>query len=176
MINIALCLLGYIPGLIHAWVSNPLSVIAQLVANITLQYIICTYPDPGYEPIDGSESQVHVYYIRGGPPPPSAGPGPGAHSTPQGGYGTIAPKPIYAPQQPPNAKQLKDQPTNSGSANPPSSSSAAASSSTPREASATAPAAGPAKGAHEADAGPSEGPPPSYAEVVQGDHKIQSHE
>jgi len=159
MINIALCCLGYLPGLIHAW------------------YIICTYPDPGYEPIDGSESQVHVYYIRGGPPPPSAGSGPGAHSTPQSGYGTIAGAPKYAPQQPSNGKQVKDQLAPSGPANPPPSSSAAASSSTPREAPAPAPAAVPAaKGTHDEDAGPSDPPPPSYAEVVQGDHKIQSHE
>jgi hypothetical protein len=28
----------------------------------------------------------------------------------------------------------------------------------------------------EEDLGPSEGPPPSYAEVVRGDNKVQSHE
>jgi uncharacterized membrane protein YqaE (UPF0057 family) len=51
LINILLCMLGYLPGLIHAW------------------YIISKYPecDHDYEPIDDAEannSRVTYYYIR----------------------------------------------------------------------------------------------------------------
>ncbi|KAL9610802.1 MAG: hypothetical protein Q9167_004502 [Letrouitia subvulpina] len=51
VINIALCMLGFIPGLLHAW------------------YIIAKYPDPcdpdGYEPVpeDTESGRVTYYYV-----------------------------------------------------------------------------------------------------------------
>ncbi|KAJ5745823.1 hypothetical protein N7520_011005 [Penicillium odoratum] len=129
VINIALCLLGFIPGLIHAW------------------YIILKYPEPdyddvAYEPIPGGSSQrrdlengqVTYYYVSHQPP---------RHPS-QRSYGATDPRVQPAPQ---NA-----QPKPSG----------------PQQ---------------EANAGSSSGqpqaetrPPPTYAEAVQGDHKIQSHD
>ncbi|KIW21330.1 hypothetical protein PV08_01910 [Exophiala spinifera] len=48
LINILLCMLGYIPGLIHAW------------------YIIARNPerDYDYEPLDAEGGRVTYYYIR----------------------------------------------------------------------------------------------------------------
>lgn len=45
LINIALCALGYLPGLLHAW------------------YIISAYPDPGYEQV--SQEERVVYIVQG---------------------------------------------------------------------------------------------------------------
>jgi hypothetical protein len=151
LINVCLFVLGYIPGLLHAW------------------YIIATYPDPGYERLDNTESQVHVIYVRGGPPPPSCGPGPGGHSTPQAGYGTLGgsgqgggtPAPAPAAEQ-----QSKQQ--SSSSSGQQQQQAAGSSAAAP-----TAPAPT-TKQAGDEDVGPSEGPPPSYSEVVKGDNKIQS--
>ncbi|MCJ1441514.1 MAG: hypothetical protein MMC23_002003 [Stictis urceolatum] len=78
LLNILLCVLGYLPGLLHAW------------------YIIAQYPDPDYEPIPGDEEdRVTYYYVsRDGMPPQSGaggahgGPGqapPGAAGQPDGG-------------------------------------------------------------------------------------------
>lgn len=53
IINLLLCTLGYIPGLLHAW------------------YIIAKNPelnDDEYEPIDGGESRVTYYYVDQQPP------------------------------------------------------------------------------------------------------------
>lgn len=69
IINILLCTLGFIPGLLHAW------------------YIIAKYPEPddsqGYEPIDGGESRVAYYYVD-----PRQSQQPQPQSAPQRGYGT----------------------------------------------------------------------------------------
>jgi len=50
VINILLCILGFLPGLLHAW------------------YIIAKYPDPGYEyealPNDAGESRVRYVFVR----------------------------------------------------------------------------------------------------------------
>ncbi|PNS18789.1 hypothetical protein CAC42_5328 [Sphaceloma murrayae] len=60
LINITLCLLGFLPGLIHAW------------------YIIASYPDPTYEELEAENERGRVtyYYIQ---------PGQAA----QRGYGTV---------------------------------------------------------------------------------------
>ncbi|KAJ5939801.1 hypothetical protein N7466_002935 [Penicillium verhagenii] len=131
IINIALCLLGFIPGLIHAW------------------YIILKYPEPdyddvGYEPIPGGSSQrrdlengqVTYYYVSHQPP---------QHS-PQRSYGATDPR---APAQGPQNSQSKAQATR------PEGSAAGSSSAQPQ-----------------AEARP----PPTYAEAVQGDHKIQTQD
>jgi len=145
MINIALCILGYLPGLLHSW------------------YIISSYPDSSYEAIPDSEqdgSRVHVFYVQGGPPPPSAGPGPGAHSTPQGSYGTIA-HPKYAPQ--------------GGDAPQGNQGGSASGRGQARPASNISPKTSPQP--DDGGAGSSDiNPPPSYSEVVKGDFKIQSDE
>lgn len=103
LINIALCCLGYIPGLIHAW------------------YIIARNPDPmdEYEPIHDSErgdSRVTYYYISHehprhygsdapankpvgasspAPPPPTA-PAAGANAAGPSSGAETAPPPSYS--------------------------------------------------------------------------------
>ncbi|CAG8118629.1 unnamed protein product [Penicillium olsonii] len=123
IINLALCALGFLPGLIHAW------------------YIIFKNPEPdydaiAYEPIPGGGSQrrdlengnVTYYYV--------------SHQAPQNptqrGYGTVQSQ--GQSQQPPaknsNAQGNQDSGNGSSSANP----------------------------------------PPTYAEAVRGDNKVQSQE
>lgn len=109
IINLALCCLGYIPGLLHAW------------------YIILKYPDSnpeqeGYEHLTGSRrgdvesGRVTYYYVYHQP----AGPHPGDRN-----YGTTSASQTVPPQEPePEASDSR--------------------------------------------------PPPSYAEAVRGDHKIQT--
>lgn len=123
IINIALCLLGFIPGLIHAW------------------YIILKYPDQdddaAYEPIPGGSNQrrdlengqVTYYYVSH--PPPQ-----------QRSYGATDPR-----VQPSENTQPK---------HPNQTSNAAAGSSSGQQSEAR--------------------PPPTYAEAVQGDHKIQTQD
>ncbi|KAH6685789.1 hypothetical protein F5X68DRAFT_209344 [Plectosphaerella plurivora] len=95
IINILLCVLGFIPGLIHAW------------------YIIAKYPDPAdeYERLgrDGESGRVYVYVHHGQPQRqehPSAkrqqkkgGPAPLAASN-NVNYGTNGPSASQQPQQP----------------------------------------------------------------------------
>ncbi|KAL4894743.1 hypothetical protein BDV59DRAFT_174902 [Aspergillus ambiguus] len=124
IINLALCCLGYVPGLLHAW-------------YIILKYPEPDYDDPNYEPIAGGSNRrgdvengsITYYYVSHQPmqPPPS-----------QRGYGTLNP-------------QSQSQSPKPAGANPPSAPGAGASSS------------------HAEDARP----PPTYAEAVRGDNKIQ---
>ncbi|KAJ5599434.1 hypothetical protein N7450_000501, partial [Penicillium hetheringtonii] len=123
IINIALCLLGYIPGLIHAW-------------YIILKYPDQDYDDVAYEPIPGGSSQrrdlengrVTYYYVSN---PPLR------HPSQQRGYGTVNPS-----QQPPSDSNTASRPSNR-----------------PQE-----------------GAGNSSGQPPTYAEAVRGDNKIQTQD
>jgi hypothetical protein len=48
-----------------------------------LQYIVSSYPDPGYERVNDDETHV-VYYV---------------HTQPQGGYGGVAPQSQFPGQQ-----------------------------------------------------------------------------
>ncbi|OAA66769.1 putative protein family UPF0057 [Niveomyces insectorum RCEF 264] len=138
IINILLCVLGFLPGLIHAW------------------YIIAKYPEPiyEYEVLDqDAEGGGPVTYVvvhqamgRSRRQRPAASTH-GSHN--HRSYGTTnntAPSPAAAP---------------------------------------SAAAASPAEGASSANAGAgarndnggegrSDAPPPSYAQVVAGDNKIQS--
>ncbi|KAF7718566.1 Uncharacterized protein PECH_003114 [Penicillium ucsense] len=129
VINIALCLLGFIPGLIHAW------------------YIIMKYPEPNYdeaayEPIPGGSSQrrdlengrVTYYYVSHQPP---------QHPAPQASYGTL---------NQPGQQQSTPQSKTAGH---------------PQQQGA---AAGSGEGRSDARA------PPTYAEAVRGDNKIQSQD
>ncbi|GAM85082.1 hypothetical protein ANO11243_030850 [Dothideomycetidae sp. 11243] len=70
LINIALCMLGVLPGLIHSW------------------YIIAAYPDPTYDELaqhDAEQGRVTYYYIQQGQAPPSNS------QQHHGGYGTVQP-------------------------------------------------------------------------------------
>lgn len=115
VINLALCCLGYLPGLFHAW------------------YIIFKYPEPDFidEPIIGGgdvEGNNRVtYYVFQPPPPPSSN---------SRNYGTLGGQSSSSSSPAPPARQQDDQ-------------------------------EGAASGG---------GHPPTYAEAVRGDHKIQTHD
>ncbi|KAK3715009.1 hypothetical protein LTR37_007499 [Vermiconidia calcicola] len=68
LINIALCMLGFLPGLLHAW------------------YIISLTPDPTYTEVSQDAEQGHVtyYYVQ---QQPHYGSQQGRPA--QGGYGTV---------------------------------------------------------------------------------------
>ncbi|KAL1845209.1 hypothetical protein VTK73DRAFT_867 [Phialemonium thermophilum] len=119
LINILLCIVGFIPGLIHSW------------------YIIAKYPDPGYD-YEGLPQEEGV-----------------------------APGPIYvfvhsgsAPAPPPQANM------NYGATN----------ADAPSTQTSGAPAPGAAGPSSSQNAGGDHAPPPSYAQVVAGDHKVQNHD
>ncbi|KAI1113480.1 hypothetical protein F5Y14DRAFT_417856 [Nemania sp. NC0429] len=127
IINILLCVLGYIPGLLHAW------------------YIITKYPDPDddYEQIpqdyEGGPGRVTYVIVQS----PSPSPQPRAQQQ----------------QRPPQRSQQPKQPSQPANYG--------ATSSSPRQ----------------NEAGSSGGgddnhdrAPPTYAEAVKGDHKVQSDE
>ncbi|KAI9928405.1 hypothetical protein ASPWEDRAFT_170595 [Aspergillus wentii DTO 134E9] len=121
IINLALCCLGYVPGLLHAW------------------YIILQNPEPdhdeiGYEPVPGQRRDVEngrvtYYYVSHGP----------MQNPSQRGYGTVAPQPAQSPQPQPQASTQQHGEGQGGSSNK----------------------------THA---------PPTYAEAIKGDHKVQSHE
>jgi len=141
ILNILLLILGYLPGLLHAW------------------YIIAKYPEPPYDypythlPQDAEHGRIYVFVHDGGhgqQPQPGAGYQP--QPRPQGhvNYGTTA-------------NNTHNTNTGAGSSAP----KPDASSHPPQEQGTTGDAA----------AGPSDGAaPPSYAQVVAGDHKVQNHE
>lgn len=128
LINIALCCLGYLPGLLHAW------------------YIIARNPeyDYDYEPIDneqGSGERVTYFYV--------------AHNQQEAGqpgqtnYGGTANQPPKGPQQQSGVVSTASAPSGSGPAGPSSSS---------RQ--------------HHVPGG--ENAPPTYADAVKGDNKVQT--
>ncbi|KAF4973906.1 hypothetical protein FZEAL_9132 [Fusarium zealandicum] len=131
LINILLCVLGFIPGLLHAW------------------YIIAKYPEPPYEyeavPQDREGGRVTYVYVQC-----PQGQGQGQHQHQHG-------------QQ---NKQPKLQPAggnmNYGTQNAGGSSQAR-----------SAPQQGADSGEGNSDG---QGVPPSYADVVAGDNKVQSNE
>ncbi|KAI0965149.1 hypothetical protein F4678DRAFT_453607 [Xylaria arbuscula] len=126
IINILLCVLGYIPGLLHAW------------------YIIAKFPDStdDYERVPQDYENGH------------------------GGSGRVTYVIVPSPQphQQQHAKH-SNQPANYGTA--------AGSSSSPRPAQQTE-AGG--SGSSDGDNNNNDHAPPTYAEAVKGDHKIQSDE
>ena len=121
LLNILLCCLGYVPGLIHAW------------------YIIARNPerDPDYEPIgqDAEGGRVTYYYVAQGPP----------NARQQQGYGGTSNR---QRMEVPHATK----PT------------------PPQQQNGTATAT-----AHRGESSSGQtGPPPTYADAVQGDHKVQT--
>ncbi|KAK4148722.1 hypothetical protein C8A00DRAFT_38690 [Chaetomidium leptoderma] len=139
IINLLLCLLGFIPGLLHAW------------------YIIAKYPEPPYDydyenlPQDPENGRIYVFVHNGQQQ---------HHQQPQGGYQSQQ----RAHAQPPKPQGNMNYGTAAagGVAN-------AAAAHQPQEQGTTADGG---------EAGPSDGgaPPPSYAQVVAGDHKVQTHD
>lgn len=130
LINIALCCLGFLPGLLHAW------------------YIILKYPEPyEYEGLQdgerGNDGSVTYYVVaRGGPP---RQPGQGTN------YGTVGSQP-------------------SGGQFPGQQSGVVNSFSQPK------PKPNPSmeNGVNGEGSSQPAGPPPTYADVIKGDHKVQS--
>lgn len=145
LINIALCCLGYLPGLIHAW------------------YIILQYPDPyDYEQVHnqehGGEGTVTYYYVARGPAPARQG------GQRQGAtvYGTVGSQP--------SAGQFPGQQT--GTVN-------AFAQQQPKPQQNVQPHMGVpgqemgSEGSSESSSEQPQGPPPTYADVIKGDHKVQ---
>ncbi|KAK1961403.1 UPF0057-domain-containing protein [Colletotrichum eremochloae] len=132
LINILLCLLGYIPGLIHAW------------------YIIAKFPEPDYEyepiPQDREGGRVTYVFVHGNGSVPHA----------------------QQPQQQPRPSQHNARTNVSYGTTNNNGTAAAGGSSRPQ------PQQPQGQGAGE---GSSDGAvPPSYAEVVAGDNKIQTRD
>jgi uncharacterized membrane protein YqaE (UPF0057 family) len=140
LINIALCCLGVLPGLLHAW------------------YIILQYPDTTYQQVPdherGGDNAGTTYYVITHEQPgrregygtlgsaPSGGQFPGQQG---GGVGT------FGGQQQKNVKAAKG-----------ASAKGAAASSAPQSG-----AGG------EGSSNQPEAPPPTYADVIKGDNKVQ---
>ncbi|KAK1139177.1 hypothetical protein N8T08_001233 [Aspergillus melleus] len=129
IINLALCCLGYVPGLLHAW-------------YIILKHPEPDYDDPSYEPVPGGPAQgrdvenggVTYYYVSHQPgqqPPPR-------------GYGTLG---SQNPAQPAQAGRQASPKPQHGHA---------------------------AEGGSSSQSHDDSRPPPTYAEAVKGDHKVQS--
>ena len=139
IINIALCCLGYLPGLLHAW------------------YIILQYPDPYvYEGLQdgerGGDGSVTYYYVahHGGPPRRQDGGQPT-------NYGTVGSQPSggqFHGQQTGVVNAFSQPQPNEQSAQPQNG------------------VAGQELGG-EGSSGAPAGPPPTYADVIKGDHKVQ---
>ncbi|EPE06749.1 stress response rci peptide [Ophiostoma piceae UAMH 11346] len=156
VINILLCVLGYIPGLIHAW------------------YIIAKFPEPDYDyevlNQDAEGGRVTYYVVQPGQPSHSHSHSQNGSRRAQGASSSHhitttsvagdsnVPSPIVAPAAP-KIQENMNYGTASPVASPPASS-----------------AAGPSTGDDDAGEGRSDGPPPSYAQTVAGDNKIQNQD
>ncbi|RVX70695.1 hypothetical protein B0A52_05345 [Exophiala mesophila] len=147
LINILLLVLGYVPGLIHAW------------------YIIARYPerDYDYEVIPDSEGQrVTYYYVRH---EPGQGYGTQPGQSPRPAQNNTAGAPLPPNTTKPNKPRAAAPP-------PPPSSNAQGSSSRPAPPPESNEPVGPSVGAGSDE----QGAPPSYSDVVKGDNKIQTQD
>lgn len=132
LINIALCCLGFLPGLVHAF------------------YIILQYPDShDYERVQDREREgtVTYYYVSHGQPQVGRQ---GQQAQGQANYGTVG-------------NQANSQGQQSGVL--PAKKNGQAQQGAPGQ-----------QGGGQAGEGSSaepNGPPPTYADVIKGDHKIQ---
>ncbi|KFA64912.1 hypothetical protein S40285_02887 [Stachybotrys chlorohalonatus IBT 40285] len=126
LINILLCVLGYLPGLLHAW------------------YIIAKYPEPPYEyePLHGERDSNRVAHVYVQVPHAQQ-----QQQQQQGGHKGASNNMSYGTQNNNNAgRAAAPPPQQSGVTN-----------------------AGEGSSDHQ-------GVPPSYADVVAGDNKVQSHD
>ncbi|KAI5806782.1 hypothetical protein DFH27DRAFT_357780 [Peziza echinospora] len=145
-INLALCMLGFIPGLLHAW------------------YIIAKYPDNhgGYAALEvenGARYPNFYYYAPGAPGAPGqqqqypqqfpGAPGAPSYATFQAPYQSHPGTPAPPQQQQHHQQQGQQYPHGQGQGSA---------------------AAGPSSGAGEQQG------LPSYAEVVKGDFKVQTQD
>lgn len=137
LINIALCCLGFLPGLLHAW------------------YIILQNPDPydEYRQVpDGEHGHGSggrtTYYVITHEQPVGSG---------QTNYGTVGSQPSGGqfPGQQSGVVNSFSQPKQSKPAN------------------GTSPAAPQGQQGGEGSSSQPEGPPPTYADVIKGDNKVQ---
>ncbi|KAM0208658.1 hypothetical protein ACHAPA_006794 [Fusarium lateritium] len=135
LINLLLCCLAFIPGLLHSW------------------YIIAKYPEPPYEyealPQDREGNRVTYVYVQ-------CPPGPHQHGHPQNQQPKGQPKPHHGATNNKNNSNLNYGTQNAGSSSHPA----------PQQQQGIT-----NNGEGSSD---SQGVPPSYADVVAGDHKIQS--
>jgi len=118
LINILLCMLGYVPGLLHAW------------------YIIARTGSEDYEEIsqDAETGRVTYVYVQRAAAPPQPRTAAPSKNTAARSYGTTAPP--VAPQPHQDAGGAWTAPNGSSSAGAPV--------------------------------------PPTYAEAISGDHKVQT--
>ncbi|KAB2579384.1 putative stress response rci peptide protein [Lasiodiplodia theobromae] len=152
LINIALCCLGLLPGLVHAW------------------YIIWSHPDRDeYERVADSENgNVTYYYVAhtdgSGPRRPPRG----NNNTRQEQYRSHPAGPSYGAV--PN-QQFHGQQT--GLENPWAEEGRSAT-----KQGSSAPPPPPSRGPQPGDSGEGSAsqPPPTYAEAVRGDHKVQTQD
>ncbi|KAF1846682.1 UPF0057-domain-containing protein [Cucurbitaria berberidis CBS 394.84] len=138
LINLALCCLGFLPGLLHAW------------------YVILQNPDaydaynqiPDGERAQGSDGRTTYYVISHEQPA-----GRGA----QANYGTVGSQPSNGqfPGQQSGVVNSFSQPKQNKSAK------------------GSAPAAPQGQQDGGGSSSQPEGPPPTYADVIKGDHKVQ---
>jgi hypothetical protein len=133
LINICLCCLGVLPGLLHAW------------------YIILQNPESNehYRQVADQERGTTYYVVSHEQP--------GRHAQPS--YGTVGSQPAagqFPGQQSGGVGSFGGQRQKGGAA---------------AKKGAVVPAAAQAGG--EGSSGQPEGPPPAYADVISGDHKVQ---
>ncbi|KAF2458904.1 hypothetical protein BDY21DRAFT_362427 [Lineolata rhizophorae] len=171
LINLALCCLGYLPGLLHAW------------------YIIFAYPDDpfaddyncthgdhrrrGSSAASDPEGTRHVTYYYVQQPAPR-------RLSAQPSYGTMPPQ--NAEARSPRAAPVATAPPAGARADAvpdpyPGQAAGAANAFAGRVQTAGAGEQAQGQGQGQEGAGPSDGaPPPSYADAVKGDFKVQSQD
>ncbi|KAK1981693.1 hypothetical protein LZ30DRAFT_719486 [Colletotrichum cereale] len=146
LINILLCLLGYIPGLIHAW------------------YIIAKFPEPDYEyesvPQDREGGRVTYVFVHGN------GNGNGPH--------TQQPRQQPRPSQHNSKGNVSYGTTNNNGTAPAAAAAGGSSRPQPQQPQQQQPRQYQRQGAGEGSSDGTV--PPSYDEVVAGDNKIQTRD
>jgi len=132
LINILLCMLGFIPGLLHAW------------------YIIAKYPENSYdyEPVAGDEERGHITYVVVQGPNGQQRVSKGSRVVRNQGYGTTATM-VPGPQGAAAAPRV-GQNTNGTWGG------------------------GDANGVNGGEGSSGSAVPPTYAEAVKGDNKVQT--
>lgn len=141
LINILLCVLGYLPGLLHAW------------------YIIAKYPEPAYEyealPQDREGGRVTYVYVQS------------PQNNQSGRSGRQQQKKLQGQQQQQQQPNYGTQGAQGGSQPAQKPQQEQPSGPQPQEQGVTTNGEG---------SSGNQGVPPSYAEVVAGDHKVQSQD